>query len=189
MSTIEEQSCLNTTFDDLGSISIEFNPNHESHSAYFFYYLVCLLQYSQLLYGIATHFFYIVKEVFIFNRFKYCYSCCACQWISAKSGSMTAGDEALCYFFFSGHSSNSHAAAERLCQCHYVGFYIIMLISKIFSVPAHAALHLIENELQSFLITELSNALHEFFCGDVNPAFTLNRFQHDGTGYIIYLFF
>ncbi len=60
-----------------------------------------------------------------------------------------------------------------------------MLITKQLACPTQTTLHLVEDKEDVPLIAELPNLTDIVHLGGVDPAFSLNGLQHDGTGVVI----
>jgi len=57
-----------------------------------------------------------------------------------------------------------------------------MLVGKQLAGTSHSHLHLIQDQQQLMAVAQLPHPLHVGNRRDIDPPFTLDRFQHDGTG-------
>ena len=102
------------------------------------------------------------------------------QRIAAKGGAMRTGRHA-----FSGRGggktrAHRKAAADAFGQSHDIGGDAGPLIGKEFAGPAHATLHLVENQQQAMPVAKLAQAPQALGRHHAHAAFALNRLDQNG---------
>ena len=92
---------------------------------------------------------------------------------------MVAGLHACCNFVCCKHCTDRNAAAKALCECHDIRLDAVVLIAEHLACTADTCLHLVDDEKNALLDTELLNSLDVFEVCRMNAALALNELEHD----------
>src|SRR5207302_5211564 len=109
----------------------------------------------------------------------------ASQRAAAESGAMHPGRDARGDFLRGKNGAERKPSGERLGNQNNVRPRGKFLIGEIAAGTAEPALNLISDQESAALGGEGASAIPEFFADGIDSAFTLNRFQKDGTDGVV----
>ena len=106
--------------------------------------------------------------------------------VAAKGGAVGAGTHAAGDLFAQQHGTDGQTAAQALGQGNDVRLEVVVLAAQEGAGAAHAGLHLVHDEDQVLLVTELAHSLHIIGVQRHDAALALDEFQHDGAGVAVH---